>query len=74
MALQLRPGMNGARSKHDLFVYFPRGLECGFIEEAEFESNKKALSQCGLAKYDINSFGYQLKKAITVHKKERPIK
>ena len=67
--IAITPWEEWRKNKHDLFVYDPFALSIGdpFKAEVILDQDKKALAQCGVATYDLNSFGYQIKKAITGH-------
>lgn len=68
--IAITPWEEWKKNKNDLFVYDPRIFR--LIPSKDYEAaiigqDKKALAQCGVAKYDLNSFGFQIKKAITGH-------
>lgn len=67
--IAITPWAEWRKNKNDLFVYDPinASLVKRFDPNVIVNQDKKALTQCGVAKYDLNGFRYQIKKAITGH-------
>ena len=67
--IAITPWEEWRKNKNDLFVYDP--IDASRVNRYDpnmiVNQDKKALAQCGVATYDLNSFGSQIKKAITGH-------
>lgn len=69
--IAITPYEEWRKNKHDLHVYDPNQFAAPHFKSYKQEIIKhqdiRALSQCGVAKYDLEGFRYQVKKAISGH-------
>lgn len=65
--IAITPWEEWRKNKNEVHVYDPRQFSLASVAASELirKQDIKAMLQCGVAKYDLRSFRFQMKKAIT---------